>query len=248
MDEHSHDFPISPTNIAGMLSRVVARALRESGYMRAEEYVSHWPEILGGKIGQAIRKIQGKYAKGDEVTTEDTKELVKALEESPKEAATLLGLLTADLVKDTVDAKSERKAVLDAFKTIFGIICAYVRTATTSVALAGFVHEQDCISYWHLTGKAPDFSNINDTYLFPSGLEVYIRYEQPTRTLVQIRCKPVEARFNRSNVDHPIRPSSSPYRIRSSPTRPDPARSPHAKMGRCIPPCQSPIRLFRLRP
>ncbi len=46
----------------------------------------------------------------------------------------------------------------------------------------------------------------------------------------------------------PIRPSSSPYRIRSSPTRPDPARSPHAKMGRCILPGQSPIRLFRLRP
>jgi hypothetical protein len=177
---HGDHSPVSPTSIAGMISRVLAGTLGELGYKRAEVIVNQWPEILGGKIGQVIKKIQGKQARGEKITPEDDQELAKALEESPKEAATLLGLLTADLVRDTVDAKSERKAVLDAFKTIFGIVCTYMRTATTSVALSGFLHDPNCISYWHLTGKNPEFSNTNDTYLFPNGLVVYIRYEQPT--------------------------------------------------------------------
>jgi hypothetical protein len=179
--EHSHDDSrVSPTSIAGMISRIVARALRDSGYKKGEVIVTQWPEIVGGKIGQLIRKIQGKQAKGEEITPEEAQELTEALEQNPREAATLLGLLTADLVRDTVDAKSERKAVLDAFKTILGIVCTYMRTATTSLALSGFLHDQNCISYWHLTGKNPEVSNCNDQYLFPNGLEVYIRHEEPT--------------------------------------------------------------------
>ena len=44
------------------------------------------------------------------------------------------------------------------------------------------------------------FRNRRDTA--PARRQRFIRYEQPTRSLVQIRCKPIEARLNRSNVDH----------------------------------------------
>lgn len=121
-----------------------------------------------------------KTEEGKPITLEDHKDVADALQSEPKDAATLLGLLTADILEGTLDARTDRMAILDSYNVVFGVICAYMTAATTSLALCGFVHDENCISYWDRTGKAPQFPVIGEDYLFPISLDVYISNEEPT--------------------------------------------------------------------
>jgi hypothetical protein len=120
MDEHASHTPeghslISPTNVTAILMRIAGSALQASGHDKASELLKNWPEIIGSKIGKPFNKIQEKRLKGQEITQEDKKALEKALNENPKEAATLLGLLIAEATQGTLDADAERKLILESY-------------------------------------------------------------------------------------------------------------------------------------
>jgi len=184
MDEHASHTPeghslISPTNVTAILMRIAGSALQSSGHEKASELLKNWPEIVGVKIGKPFNKIQEKRLKGQEITQEDKKALEKALNENPKEAATLLGLLIAEATQGTLDADAELKLILESYALVLNTICALMGKAKTSLALKGFVHDTGCVSYWNFTkGSNPSFYASTDS-LAPSGLEVYLFSEEP---------------------------------------------------------------------
>src|SRR2546425_5810136 len=151
MDEHSHSFeghsPVSAASLSAFAQRFLVETLKSSGHEQWARWIKEWPEILGDKTGRALKNMLDKQTKGEAITPEEKHEFERALEEEPKEAATLLGLLIADVLHGTVDATEERKQILKLFNLAFDIICGYMRTATTSLALKGFIHNEKCIAY-----------------------------------------------------------------------------------------------------
>jgi hypothetical protein len=92
--QHSEgDSLVSASNVTAILMRIAGSALQASGHKEASRLLKNWPEIIGSKIGKPFNRIQEKKNKGEEITRQDKQALEKALNENPKEAATLLGLL-----------------------------------------------------------------------------------------------------------------------------------------------------------
>jgi hypothetical protein len=171
--------PISTGSVAALAQRFAIKALEASGHKEIAHWVKEWPEILGDKAGLTFQKLFAKKAKGEALTEQDKRDLAKSLDENPKEAAAFLGVLTADLLEGTLDAETERKAILDSYRAVFEIICAYLAKSKSSLALKGFLHDEHCISYWHFDRSNLLFSD-GQEYLYPNGVDVYFGYEEPT--------------------------------------------------------------------
>jgi len=170
---------ISADTIIGLVQRFAMKALESSGHEQIAHWIKEWPEILGDKAGLAIKELLEKRQRGQPITKEDTHKVAETLAQNPRAAATLLGLLTADLLEGAADAESRRKTILQTYSSVLEIVCAYMARNTTSVALKGFIHREDCISYWHFERDNLEFSLISDVSLYPNGLEVYFRDESP---------------------------------------------------------------------
>jgi len=218
MDEHSshtsegHSL-VSPTTVSAIVTRVVVSALDASGRKKAAQVIKNWPELLGAKIGGPFKKIEEKKSKGEEVTPEDARAFEKALNDNPKEAAALLGLLIASVTEETLDAEAERKVILESYAMVLNTLCALMAKARTSLALRGFIHEKDCISYWHLTGKNPHFAPFLG-FLDPNNLSVFLLSESPTPQRLQELNEEIRRDQNRQ-----LRPSSYDYRKRDTVAR-----------------------------
>jgi hypothetical protein len=171
---------LSPTTIISIVSQVVTSGLEEAGYKDASRVIKTWPKLLGKNTVRLLKNIFDKKKQGKPITPEEHEELAQELQKDQRDAAVLLGLLTAGILDDTLDAKTARKAVLESYNVAFNLVCAYMTAATTSVALRGFIHDKECISYWERAGNTPKFSLINGDYLYPFGLDVYVLYEEPT--------------------------------------------------------------------
>ena len=179
--DHDHDSPISSSAVA-LAQRLVISTLKHTGHPKAKrfaEYISKGPEILGKKLGPQIGKLFGSVAKGEPIKPEDEAALLKTMEEHPQETAAILGLLTADLLAGEANAADERQAVLNFYSSSLALICASMASRTTSLALRGFFHDTNCISYWHFERQNLQFSSGKD-YLFPNGLDVYFLELEPT--------------------------------------------------------------------
>jgi hypothetical protein len=176
----SEESLVSPTTIVSIISQIITSGLDEAGYKNASHVIKKWPQLLGKNTVRTLKKLLQKKEEGKPITPEDHKDVANALQSDPKDAAILLGLLTADILEGTLDARTERKVILDSYNVVFGIICTFMTAATTSVALKGFIHDEHCISYWDRKGKTPQFSAIGDDYLFPNSLGIYLLNEEPT--------------------------------------------------------------------
>jgi hypothetical protein len=170
---------VSADTVITLVERFTVSALKSSGNERIAQWIEQWPEILGGKAGVAIKRLLEKRAKGQVITQNDTKEVTQELADDPRAAATLLGLLTVDLLEGAMDAQSRRKAILQTYGAVLEVICTYMAGHTTSVVLKGFIHREDCISYWHFERSNLEFSWSGSDHLFPNGLKVYFRDEEP---------------------------------------------------------------------
>jgi hypothetical protein len=175
----AEDDLVSPPTIVSIVTQILTSGLEEAGYKNASYVIRKWPKIVGVHTARLLMQIFEKRAEGKPITEKEHREIAEALQNDPKDAAALLGVLTANLVNGALDVKAERKAILDSYNVIFGLICAFMNTGPTSIALKGFVHDENCISYWNITGKEPQFSMINGNYLFPVSLDVYLFQEEP---------------------------------------------------------------------
>ena len=185
MSEHHDEQPseghsvVSSSSVVALAQRFVIKAVESSGHEEAARWLRQWPELLGDKAGQGVKKLFAKKAQGENITEKDKEELSEALKANPTEAAAVVGVLTTDLLEGTLDAASEREAILNTYKSSLEVICAYMAKATTSVALSGFLHEPNCISYWQFERKNLEFGSLGD-FLYPNGLQIYFLYEEPT--------------------------------------------------------------------
>ncbi|MEY2519113.1 MAG: hypothetical protein QOF24_872 [Verrucomicrobiota bacterium] len=178
---HHDDSPISG-GVVAIAQRILAKTLQTSGNRKLErigDLIREWPERVGGVAGQILGKILGSAEKGEAIAVEDKEALNKALENQPEAAAMILGFLTADLLTGASDAESERNALLEYYQSSLNLICTAMANRTTSFALRGFLHQKNCISYWHFERPNLTFSRGKD-YLFPNGLDVYFIEENPT--------------------------------------------------------------------
>lgn len=123
--------------------------------------------MASDKLAKLIRFVFGLIAKGKPIDDDAIKDIQKIV--GPELKAT---------AKDTPAPSTTLPAsappsLLDLYSRIFAIVCAAMAEANTSVALRGFAHDRQCISYWRLSGGKPHFTLQSD-YLFPTGLDVYL--------------------------------------------------------------------------
>ncbi|MBV9154840.1 MAG: hypothetical protein JO097_01160 [Acidobacteriaceae bacterium] len=178
---HSHEgqSPAAPTNITALATRIIVSALESAGYTQAATLIQKWPELIGKEIGKPIRNIRDKQAKGEIITTADKQELNIAIQRNPREAELLLGPIVASSVDATLTADDERHQIFVAYTFALNAICEYMTKAKTSLALRGFLHSENCISYWHLTGTAAAFS-FSSGCLAPIDFQIYLLDYQPS--------------------------------------------------------------------
>src|SRR6266550_5722231 len=117
---------ISADTIIGLVQRFAMKALESSGHEQIAHWIKEWPEILGDKAGLAIKELLEKRQRGQPITKEDTHKVAETLAQNPRAAATLLGLLTADLLEGAADAESRRKTILQTYSSVLEIVCAYM--------------------------------------------------------------------------------------------------------------------------
>ena len=185
-DPHDHsdegDSPISSGSVVALAQRFVVKTLETSGNERLKKLgkgIKNAPELLGEKAGRMLAALLEAAGAGKPISEESKREFTKELETSPKEAAAILGFLTAELFDDAMDSTSERIALLEYYRSTLNLICLYMAKAKTSVALRGFLHDPHCISYWHFERSNLEFQTAVDS-IFPNGLDVYFLEETPT--------------------------------------------------------------------
>jgi hypothetical protein len=175
---------VSVGTLSELAQRFIIRAVASSGHEEIAHWIEEWPELLGDKVGAALKNVLQKSAQGESVTENDTRSVADALSKDPKSAATLLGLLTADLLEGAEDADSQRKTILQTYRSVLEVICTFMIRSTTSLALKGFIHREDCISYWHFERKNLQFAWSGTDYLYPNGLQVYFIEGAPDDSLI----------------------------------------------------------------
>jgi hypothetical protein len=136
------------TKPSGTVARIAASFLNELGYARAAEIITRWPEMFGQTLAKPFRQIQALTSRGEAIPAELEAEARAAIAQDEARALPLLGVLFAAALEDVTDADSERAIVLSSYRHCLGLIADVVIGYKTSLALRGFLHRDDCVSYW----------------------------------------------------------------------------------------------------
>jgi hypothetical protein len=147
--------------------------------------MSKAPEKLGDVVGGAIGKIIRRRRSGEVITREDEIALEKAIDATPTAVSAILGDAVAVLIDDTVSKEGDSESILAGYSFICDLICVAMSSRKTSLALSGFLHDNQCISYWHLSGATPRFESNGGT-LKPRDLSVYLLYDRPADDVVKL--------------------------------------------------------------
>jgi hypothetical protein len=186
-DPHEHNSGTShriPSSATAMATRTLLSFLRAAGYEDLADYIAKLPEHVGEALGAPLKRVKNKAKNGDAINPADEKELTEAMTQHPQETVTALGLLLTHVGSNVVDADSERKKSLQSYALVLNTICDFMAKAQTSVALRGFLHDANCVSYWHIRGRGnPTFSQLSDS-LVPFDLEVYFIRAEPSAELL----------------------------------------------------------------
>ena len=128
-DPHDHsdegDSPISSGSVVALAQRFVVKTLETSGNERLKKLgkgIKNAPELLGEKAGRMLAALLEAAGAGKPISEESKREFTKELETSPKEAAAILGFLTAELFDDAMDSTSERIALLEYYRSTLNLI------------------------------------------------------------------------------------------------------------------------------
>jgi hypothetical protein len=185
-----------PSSITSSLIRLAASTAKAAGYKRTAELITEWPELAGSKLGVLIMRLRNKTDEGGTITAADQSEVETALAEQPQAAAQLLGIVVDAASSATLSAEAEMNQILGFYSTVLDTITASMHSANTSFALGGFLHDRDCISYWHRTGPHPKLV-LGRGYLYPLSLDVYFLSERPTFTNLKLLNEEIRRNPNR---------------------------------------------------
>jgi len=192
--------PQIPGGVTALGSRVLSAVMIRTGNKRTLDRIKNAPEWAGNKIGDAINAVFGTKPsesadgsagnEGVELTQEQAAAIEKVIADNPTDAAQLFGMLLTDAMPAGLDAPGVRRRNLERYAQILNMIGAIVKELQTSLALRGFVHRDDCVSYWHFTSpsRRNDAWSIDDDGARLSlnyGLEVYLIEAEPTEQALQ---------------------------------------------------------------
>lgn len=190
MTEHSqtptHDDAHEDTDLGGatgIVSRIASSAAKDMGYPKVAEAIERWPELVGKAIATPFRKIGAAAKSGAPRSVELEQEAQNAILSNPSQAAPLLGILLASSLQDGVDAPSEKQAILSSYMQVLNVIGQVALELKTSLALRGFLHRSDCISYWHFTGRGSKekiFYLQGDHISLGVSFELYLLEREPS--------------------------------------------------------------------
>jgi hypothetical protein len=187
--DHSHsgdDQHHAPTaNLTASVVRMAAATAKTLGYERTAKLITNWPELAGTKIGQLILKMRHQQDAGQAVTPEQETAIETTMREEPAAAAQILAIVVGGASGQILSADAEREQILSSYRFVLDTITDAMARAKTSFALKGFLHDPECISYWHLDGLAPKFSRTGN-YLYTSSFEVYFLQVSPTAENLQV--------------------------------------------------------------
>jgi hypothetical protein len=176
---HEHPHPSVPvSSISASVLRLGAAIFRGAGYTKTADAITGWPELLGGRIGAALKKLRNAESSGQPIPADVEKELETAMKENPAQAAQVLGAVMAAVVGQPLSAEAESRQILDSYSFVLDTITDAMAVSQTSFALRGFVNRSDCISYWHRNGAKPKFLK-NDQYLHPGNFDVFLLEVEP---------------------------------------------------------------------
>ena len=136
----------------GIVSRIVASAAKTMGHEKLAALVKRWPELVGEQIGKPLRKLEEYVTNGKSVPPEVDQEIHEAIEANPEEALALMGPVMAEGFEGVGDAQAERIFILDSYTGVLNIAASQMAARKTSLVLRGFLHDPDCVSYWHFKG------------------------------------------------------------------------------------------------
>lgn len=183
MDDHSetqhHEhnrFPSVPTSMTSAATRAVIRVLERRGYDTTA--IRKWPEFLTDKVMDAIERIASKQKQGEAITQADKQNLEQALNKDPAAAAVLMTTALTELISNAAP-QSESEEILDSYAFILNAACEYMSKAGTSLALRGFIHDTNCISYWEKAADGKPEFQLSGNQLIPKNLEVYLIERAP---------------------------------------------------------------------
>jgi len=136
------------------------------------------------KIGEvATRKVRDWF---DKKSTPDGT-IGEISEDEMKQLAEVSPIATATMLVAALDAprgaSDERDQNLASYMRVLEPIAQTVRDLETSIALRGFLHDTECVSYWHLRdkqGSGDAFRKSGDHLVVRGGLEVYVFSMEPT--------------------------------------------------------------------
>jgi flagellar hook-basal body complex protein FliE len=177
---HEPGHPSAPaSSISASVLRLGAAIFRGAGYTKTADAITGWPELLGGKIGEALKKLRNAESSGQPITMDAEKELENAMKENPAEAAQVLGAVMASVVGQPLSAEAESKQILDSYSFVLDTVADAMAASQTSFALRGFVNRADCISYWHRNLEKPKFLK-SAKYLQPGNFDIFLLELEPT--------------------------------------------------------------------
>ena len=152
---------------------------KRKGYTKLARNLKQWPEYLSDEAMDALDAILKKQQEGKPITSADTDPLELALSESP-EAAPLLIVTALTETTSAPDPASQTEEILNSYSFILNLACEYMGNARTSLALKGFVHSPDCISYWMINRPGQPQFQLSDKQLVPRDFEIYLLQREPT--------------------------------------------------------------------
>lgn len=148
---------------------------------KREKWAEHLtPEKLGELAATKVRLWLDNTSTLDGTIGAVTEEEIKQLaNDSP---AAIQSLLVASL--DVPQSASEETSqILESYVAVLNPIAEALRSLETSIALRGFLHDAECVSYWHLANKQEKdaaFRKVGNHLVIGGGFEIYILNVYPT--------------------------------------------------------------------
>jgi len=186
MDDHSHCSDSHghlsvPSGLTSLVARAIIAAIKSAGNPELAEKIATAPELIGTKLGKTVAALLHKKANDQILTQDDIHKVDIAVKDDPDTANLLI---YSDFIRLYGKDPIKTAQRVSFYRELLMRVCDQMAKHSTSYALRGFVHESDCISYWHLDGVQPAF--IGSDFIAPVDMKVFLLQKEPTTALLKM--------------------------------------------------------------